>query len=30
VEALLVNHADKQHRRRNAAAKAQEDERHAG
>jgi CheY-like chemotaxis protein len=30
VEALLVNHADKQHRRQNAAPKAQEDKRHAG
>jgi CheY-like chemotaxis protein len=30
VEAVLVTHADEQHRRQNAAAKAQEDNRHAG
>lgn len=30
VEALLINHADKQRRRQNAAAKAQENKRQAG
>lgn len=30
VEALLVNHADKQHRRQNAGSRAQEDKRPAG